>query len=644
MIGRTPVLAGIFVLGCSGASPEPPVSRAPAGRATTAIDERALAAQAAALVDAFVNEEAVLTRDGARVVFVSDRDGLPQLYVADVAAPTAPATRLLRWPERVGGPQLTADGAAVLFLSDRGSDERFSIHRLDLASGAVVELTPGGALGRDAPFLPPGAPDTMVFSARGMDDPASSIYVASVDRPGPARQVHRDDMPGFLTDVSRDGRSALLARYTSHQEQTLLRVDLRSGAVRPLYPTGKARAAIADAAFSADGRRVFVATDGGAEQALVLALDAATGREVGRFVELDVPTATLSSIEVAASGDLLAVTLHAGNRNEIRLLGARDLRPRSAVQMPAGAGGAGRFSEDGARLTAQWSTPAAPTDIVAIDTATGAVSRLRDEPRPSLDGLPAVDVQIVDVKAFDGTAIPVNVYRPAGASGKVPVLVRYHGGPAGWSSVGWSAMARFFLLRGFAWVEPNIRGSGGFGRAFQAADDGPRREDAFRDVEATARWVAAQPWADAGRMVVLGESYGGYVVLSTLIRHAGLWRAGIDMFGFVSLASLMASTSGLVRQNYLTEFGDPVRDAALLASLSPLADLDRIRAPLFVYAGANDPRVPRAESDLVVERLRARNGTVEYMLKDDEGHSLSRRENQIEFFVRVARFLETHVR
>jgi len=193
-------------------------------------------------------------------------------------------------------------------------------------------------------------------------------------------------------------------------------------------------------------------------------------------------------------------------------------------------------------------------------------------------------------------------------------------------------------------VEPNVRGSGGFGRAYQAADDGARRVDAFRDVETTARWVAAQPWADSRRMVVLGESYGGYVVLSTLIRHPDLWRAGVDMVGFVSLRSLMASTSGLVRQNYTTEFGDPGKDGELLDSLSPLPQLDRLRAPLFVYAGANDPRVPRAESDRVVKELRARRVPVEYMLAADEGHSISRRETQIAFFVRLAGFLERHAR
>ena len=105
----------------------------------------------------------------------------------------------------------------------------------------------------------------------------------------------------------------------------------------------------------------------------------------------------------------------------------------------------------------------------------------------------------------------------------------------------------------------------------------------------------------------------------------------------------MATTSGFIREIFLVEFGDPDEDAAFLASISPLTDVDRIADPLFVYTGANDPRVPRSESDLIVKTLRARKIPVEYMVKDNEGHSLDRRENQIEFFVRVARFLEKHL-
>jgi dipeptidyl aminopeptidase/acylaminoacyl peptidase len=249
------------------------------------------------------------------------------------------------------------------------------------------------------------------------------------------------------------------------------------------------------------------------------------------------------------------------------------------------------------------------------------------------------------VTAFDGLELPVNVYLPAGAAGAAgarrPVLVAYHGGPSGSSAIRWSPAVRFFTGLGYAVVEPNVRGSGGFGRAFEMADNGPKRLDAFRDIETTARWAAAQPWADAKRMVVYGGSYGGYTVLIALERWPDLFRAGVDLVGVANLATFLRTTNGTIREVFKVEFGDLDKDAAFLKTISPIEQIDRISVPLFVYAGANDPRVPRPESDQVVRALRTRGIPVEYLVADNEGHSMSRRENVIAFFSRCGAFLET---
>jgi dipeptidyl aminopeptidase/acylaminoacyl peptidase len=234
---------------------------------------------------------------------------------------------------------------------------------------------------------------------------------------------------------------------------------------------------------------------------------------------------------------------------------------------------------------------------------------------------------------------------PAGEQNRAhPVIVSYHGGPSGVSTVRWSPSTAFFISLGYVVVEPNVRGSSGFGRAFEAADNGEKRLDAFKDIESSARWVATQPWADKDRLVVHGGSYGGYTVLIALSRWPDLWRAGINLFGVVDLKTFMATTSGVIRKIFLVEFGDPDKDAAFLASISPLTDVDKIVDPTFVYAGANDPRVPRSESDLIIKALRTRGIANEYMVANNEGHSLARRDTQIELLSRTARFLETHLR
>jgi dipeptidyl aminopeptidase/acylaminoacyl peptidase len=405
-------------------------------------------------------------------------------------------------------------------------------------------------------------------------------------------------------------------------------------------PQGGPKVQVFAARFSADGRRVLVATDGGGEHALVLALDPG-GRELARYTETRTPTAAVGALAVAKTGDRVALALDAGNHSEVRLLDAASLKPAADVLLPLGTGGVGEFSEDGKLLAAEWSTPDSPGEICSVDVANGHVTPLRKDPRPSLAGLAPVAASITDVTAFDGLKLPTNVYLPAVATEKnLPVLVMYHGGPAGSSAIRWSVAARFFTSLGYAVVEPNVRGSGGFGRAFEMADNGPKRLDAFKDVETTSRWAASQPWADPAKMVVYGGSYGGYTVLIALERWPDVWRAGVDLVGVANMTTFLKSTSGVIREIFKLEFGDVDKDAAFLSTISPIEQVDKIAAPLFVYAGANDPRVPRPESDQIVQALRTRKIPVEYMVADNEGHSMARRENQIAFYSRAAGFLE----
>ncbi len=601
-----------------------------------------LAKKAAQLVDAFVNSNALFTRDAKQLVIVSNRDGLPQLYVADATRPDSPARRLFESKERVRLDATTPDGKALLFGSDRGADEKWSLWRINLDGSGAVELTPGERMQRDRARVADLAPDTVYYSARRISEASSAVYAAPAIEPGHEREVYRDSKPGFLTDVSHDGKQGLFLRHPSRSENYLLLLDLASGETRPLYP-GSGKVTIFGAKFSRDARTIYVATDGGGEQAWLLALDANSGKEKARYVEKHPTVASIPAIAVAKSGEALALSIDAGNRAEIRLLAARTLKPRAQVTMPLGEGFVSDFSEDGKRFIALWSTPRSPTDAWAVDAKTGKPAALRKEARPSLKELPAMETSITAIKARDGLKLPINVSLPKNRSGRLPVIVSYHGGPAGSSRIRWSAISAFFIGQGYAWVEPNVRGSGGFGRAFEEADNGQGRLAAFEDIELTGRWAASQPWADPSRVVVFGGSYGGYTVLVGLTRMPKLWRAGVDLFGVANLKTFMATTSGLIREVFLLEFGDPDKDGAFLDSISPLKDVEKIVAPLFVYAGANDPRVPRSESDLIVRALHERDVPVEYMVADNEGHSLAHKENLIQFLARSARFLEQHV-
>ncbi|HMJ51723.1 MAG TPA: S9 family peptidase [Polyangiaceae bacterium] len=629
--------------GPNKAAREQATSEADVPSGAAAARDAELAKGAAGLLDAFMNTGPVLSRDGKKVIFNSNRDGLPQLYVADAAKPESTAARLLATKERMVDARTTKDGKSIVFKSDKGADENWDFFRADLDGKNLTQLTSGEPLNRDAAHLPDGKPDTLLYSARKMSESASVLYVQPLQPGATPKKAYAETGFGVLADVSTDGKWGAWLRLPARTKGTLLVVDIDTGKEQVVYPSS-GDVGIQDAAFSHDGKRLYVATDGGGDQALVLSFDTKTLKEVGRYAEAKPATAMITHLVASKKGNLVAVNLLAGNRSEVRLLDGTTLKPKVEVKLPLGSGMISDFSEDGRRLTLDRSTPEAPNDVHVVDVATGAVSPLRKEPRPSAPELATVETQLIEIPAHDGLKIPTNVYLPTGVSGKkLPTIVNFHGGPAGASVVRWDPIARFFLAQGYAWVEPNVRGSSGFGRAFEMADNGAKRAEAFKDIEGVGRWVGAQPWADKNKLIVFGGSYGGYTTLIALTRQADLWRAGVDLFGVANLPTFLKTTSGAIRELFKTEFGDLEKDADLLNEQSPLRQVDKIVDPLFVYAGANDPRVPKSESDLIVKALRERSVPVEYLVAMDEGHSLARRENRIALASRVARFLETEL-
>ena len=627
--------------------PPPKVAAAPAKKAVTndpdvptgveAARDAELARKVEPIVRAFTDTDGVPTPDGKRLLLVSNRDGVPQLYLGDATKPAAPPVRIVTTSERVALVAATPDGKSAIFSSDHDADENFSLFRVDLTTLQVVELTPGAALVRDSLVVPHGAA-MVYFSAHKTDEAKSTIYAVPVAG-GDAKAVYAADDAARVVDATPDGKTLAVLHQPSTADHRLEVVDAASGKAEKVYPsTGFAR--IFGAVLAADGKSVYIATDGGGEAGLVVRVEVKGGKELARWTEKSAASQVTGCV-APKKRDRLACTVLAGDHAELRLLDA-GLKSVAEVKLPLGSGRATAFADDGKSFVAAWSTPSAPTELFFVDGKSGAVAPARSEQRPQLDDLPSVATKTDEFASEDGLKIPVHVYLPSTATPgtKLPVIVNFHGGPNGVATIGWSVPARFFTGLGYAWVEPNIRGSSGYGRTFEQADDGPKRPASFGDLDATLRWIGSQAWADPDRVVALGADYGGYLVLVALTRASGAWRAGVDLAGMVNWQTLMKTTTAPLREFYRSEVGDPDADAPLLAKLTPLNDVGRINAPLFVYAGANDPRVPRGEADQIVMALRQRGAPVEYFVAANEGHSLAHRENQIAVWARTARFLE----
>ncbi|HEX6433374.1 MAG TPA: hypothetical protein VFZ87_04000, partial [Gemmatimonadales bacterium] len=287
------------------AAPAAPTAKPDVPTGAIAARDSALAAQAAPIVDAFVNTAGVLVPDGKQVVFRSNRDGLNQLYVAETERPDAPARRLVTAPERVGPFSVTQDGRYVIYGLDKGADENWSFWRVDLDGSNPTELTPGEILNRDYPFSPPQVPDRIFYSARKKEEAVTRVFSLAIAGGEAPKTLYRSQQPGYLADVGADGKTLLFIRTPTINENYLEVIDVATGKGRTLYPK-RGKAVIDDAKITPDGRRVLVATDAGAEQGVLLALDTQSGEELARYADPASPTASVVGCDATDDRSRLA--------------------------------------------------------------------------------------------------------------------------------------------------------------------------------------------------------------------------------------------------------------------------------------------------------------------------------------------------
>jgi dipeptidyl aminopeptidase/acylaminoacyl peptidase len=256
-----------------------------------------------------------------------------------------------------------------------------------------------------------------------------------------------------------------------------------------------------------------------------------------------------------------------------------------------------------------------------------------------------IEPELVRVKSFDGLAVSGFLYRPDPKKfpGRRPVIINIHGGPEGQSRPIFQGRNNYYLNElGVAVLYPNVRGSTGYGKTFLTLDNGFKREDSVRDIGAFLDWVAQDAGLDAERVAVMGGSYGGYMTLASLVHFSDRLRCGIDVVGISSFVTFLKNTQDYRRDLRRVEYGDE-RDPAMAAHLeqiSPLNNVARIRKPLFVVQGQNDPRVPVTEAEQMVKAIRAQGGTGWYLLAKDEGHGFAKKKNADFQFLSMIAFLQ----
>jgi dipeptidyl aminopeptidase/acylaminoacyl peptidase len=472
------------------------------------------------------------------------------------------------------------------------------------------------------------------------------IHIAGIGADSTSVPALEEGGAWFAGEWSPDDSKLLIARYVSINENYPYLLDLESKELTPLGPPDK-KIGYGDATFAKDGKGIYGSSDEDSEFTLLRYYDLESGKS--EVLTQDIPW-DVEDIELSEDGRYLAFTV---NEDGISKLHVRDLETGQDVKLPKIPEAqvySIEFSPTGHTLAFGMQNARTPGDVYSLDLGGGKLLRWT---RSEVGGLRTDEFvlpELIHYPTFDKVdgkprMIPAFYHRPKG-DGPHPVLIDIHGGPEGQERPYFSAQNQYLVNElGIAILAPNVRGSSGYGKSYLKLDNGYKREDSVKDIGKLLDWIETRPELDSKRVAVIGGSYGGYMVLASMVHYNDRLVAGIDIVGISSFVTFLENTKPYRQNLRRVEYGDE-RDPEMrkfLAEISPLTNAHKITKPLFIAQGLNDPRVPAGESEQIVKTVRENGGEAWYMLATDEGHGFAKKSNRDYFAAAASLFLETYL-
>lgn len=589
---------------------------------------------------------ASFSADEKRILFSSNASGIFNAYTLPVEGGLPrPLTRSAM--DSLFSVSFFPHDDRVLFTRDWGGNENFHLFVLD-PDGTERDLSPGDGL--KAHFMG-WRPDGHVFyiSTNERDQRFFDLY--RYDAETYTRTLLYENEQGLdLGPISRDERWLALNRANTTSDSDIYLFDILKQEIKHLTPHEGTIAFRAET-FDPASQKLFFLTNEETEFKRLCTYDLRSGavaeREradwdvVNTYFSLD---GTFRVTGINQDGSIVIRVVQIEDHEE----GARE----TLVTLPALPEGEIRgvvFSRTGARMAFYVNGDRSPDNLFVYDFNTGVYKQLTESMNKEIDPADLVEAEVVRFRSFDGLVIPSIYYKPheASASHKVPAIVYVHGGPGGQTMRGYNAQIQYLVNHGYAVLGINNRGSSGYGKTFFTAANRKHGREPLWDCVEAKTYLASLGYIDRERIGIMGASYGGYMTLSALAFRPEAFKVGVDIFGVSNWLRTLESIPAYwesVRKAIYDEIGDPVHDIDILVATSPLFHAKEIRKPLMVIQGANDPRVVKAESDEIVEAVRKQNVPVEYIVFPDEGHSFTKKKNQIEANHRILEFLDKYLK
>jgi dipeptidyl aminopeptidase/acylaminoacyl peptidase len=550
--------------------------------------------------------------------------------------------QLTFFDDRVREVHWSPRGDVVLFTKDQGGDERTQLYLMDPNGEAIEALTSDpkviynfGDFSRDG--------SKICYSSNQRMERYFDVYVMDLAT-RQAKRIVSGERNFYCTGFSPDGRYVLVNRERNNYDNDLFLVDTQSESVTHLTPH-KGDALYNYGAWLPDGSGFYLSSNQDRDK-INLALYDVRAKQL-KFIEdspqeLDDET----GINIDRGGKYLFYAWNDNGASSVRIRNLQTNKVDIFRGLPRGTVGAGSFSADGSRVAFDYTSPAINADVWLLDLKSNRASQVTHSTRAGIPADSFVQPQTILYPSFDLWKIPAFFYLPKNAekNGKLTAIVIVHGGPESQERAYFSSVVQYFVNRGYAVLSPNVRGSTGYGREYTHADDYKKRMDAIKDVAFAHEYLKNSGYVDPKKIVVMGGSYGGFMTLAQVTMNPDLWAAGVDIVGIANWTTFFKNTGAWRRENRAAEYGDPEKDPEFMRSISPINFVKQIKAPLFVIAGANDPRVPKPEADQIVAAVKAKGVPVEYISFPDEGHGMAKRANRIKGYGAVADFLDKYAK
>jgi dipeptidyl aminopeptidase/acylaminoacyl peptidase len=534
---------------------------------------------------------------------------------------------------------------AVLLTMSRGGNENDQVYLLDRAAFRTTMLTDGKSRNLLGPVRHDG--QKMIIHNNRRNGRDTDVYLADCRQPD-SMQLLMETTGEFWTATSwsRDGSKLLMRHYVSINESYPALFDIASKTLKPLPlpPTEKgAKTSVGNMIFAPDGKSAYIACDARSEFLELARLDLETLNYT--WLSQDIPW-NVSDVEVDPKSGRVVFAVNEDGASAVYLL---DGAKRRKLDLPLGITEHFEFSPDGEQLGFTLARANAPADAYSIRIKDGELIRWTYSETGGLNPATFVEPKRIAFKTFDDRQIPAFYYQSKQASPqkKAAVLIQIHGGPESQYRPLFSGITQFYVNElGIAVICPNVRGSAGYGKTYLKLDNAQLREDSVKDIGSLLDWIAQQPELDSSRVAVTGASYGGYMVLASLVHFENRLKAGIDIVGIANWITFLQQTSPYRQDLRRAEYGDE-RDPAMrkvFERISPSARADKIRSALLVAHGRNDPRVPFSEAQQIAEKVRSAGRGVWTVYADNEGHGFLKKDNRDYLTAVEALFLEKHLK